>query len=200
MDEDITCVARSCLYKGKPEMSHTKIIILTIIHGDTGYIVLVGLTGDKIVSPIESSNFVAETQYEYMGFRDEYLFYYTSEINHSYKWLVLTEITYTCNYNGLPICEKLIHFARNNPELFIIARFNKIIETPMVWYSNESECRIDHKGRWAPSYLFRRCHLPGDLRVAVHDSASNDTRTVENGSLISVKDPCSFHSFLPDKN
>ena len=31
MDEDITCVARSCLYKGKPEMNNTKIIILTII-------------------------------------------------------------------------------------------------------------------------------------------------------------------------
>ena len=191
-DENITYLATSCLYKGKPETKGTMVILITIIHSDSGYIVLIGLSGEKIISPIASCDFVIDPKYEYMGFRDEYLFYCTSIIDPSYKWLVLTEIIYTCNYNGIPICGKLIQFVRNNPELFLISRFNKIIETPMVWYCNEDECHIDHKGRWSPCYLFRRCYGPGDFRVAIHDN-SPDTRTVENGSLIAVKNPTSFH-------
>lgn len=194
MDEcGIKYIAKSCLYKGKPQTTTCKVVILSTIMTKTGHVVLIGLTGDKIITPLSSDTFRGDLDYHYMGFRDDYMFYSSSVLDSSYKWLVLSEIIYTCNYNGMSICEDLLKFARTNPELFLIQHDNDIVLSPMVWYSSDNDSRINNNGRWTPCYLFHREYIPGDNRVLVHDSDTPDTRTVENGNLIAIQNPHSFH-------
>lgn len=183
-------MAKTCLLKGKPNVPEDdcKVVVLSRFKSGIHDIVMIGLDGIDVMDAPSLNSFEVSDEYTYIGFRDKYLFYTVDNYPSSYKWIILSEIIYTCNYKCINISSEFTSFSRNNPELFILTREDGKIQSPMIWYSNGTD--IEPACIWGPYNTFNHVYEKGYIRVAVMESI--DTRIVENGLKIVVENPDQF--------
>lgn len=183
-------MAKDCLLRGRPNIPlyECKVVILSRFKHGIHDIVMIGLDGINVMDTFDYDSFDFSDDYTYIGFRDKYMFYTVEYFLYRYKWSILSEIIYTCNYNRINISKEFSSFVRNNPELFILSREDGKIQSPMIWYSTIND--IKPTSIWGPYNTFNHLYNKGDIRVGVMESS--DTRIVENGLKIIVENPDQF--------
>jgi len=194
---DYEYMAHSCLFKGKPDLptDKCKIILLCNIKTNNLNMIVIGLVDEMgTIRPIKLDTFTE--RHVYMGFRDEYLFYKVDNIDNSYKWLVLSEIVYTCNYNGIPVCDELVQFARNNPELFVLINEDTAIQSPMIWYSDNKPPNLS--SIWGPYETFNNAYEDGFHRIAV--TGESDPVVEDGAILIAQSRPTDYYNLTTQLN